>query len=50
MNGEIDLFGNKLEQKKLTSIQRLASRQAESGGRDLYKTEPKDIERFIIAA
>jgi len=46
---ETDLFGNRLEQKKLTSIQRLASRQAEFGGRDLYTTEPKDIERFLKA-
>jgi hypothetical protein len=45
----VDLFGDIIEKKKLTSIQRIATRQAESGGRDLYTTEPKDIERFLKA-
>jgi hypothetical protein len=45
----LDLFGDKLEQKGLTSMQRMASRQASIPGRDLYTTEPKDIERFLVA-
>jgi hypothetical protein len=45
----IDLFGNSTVQKALTSIQRIASRQAGYTGRDLYTTEPNDIERFIKA-
>jgi hypothetical protein len=43
----VDLFGNSVEKKVLTSIQRIASRQADSIGRDLYTTEPQDIERFL---
>ena len=45
----IDLFGNNIEQKTLTSIQRIATRQAILKGRDLYTTEPNDIERFLKA-
>ena len=44
---EIDLFGNKVEQKQLTSMQRISSRQVVIEGRDLYTTEPRDIERFL---
>jgi hypothetical protein len=46
---ELDLFGNNTAQKALTSIQRMAARQAGHTGRDLYTTEPADIERFIKA-
>ena len=45
----VDLFGNASEQKTLTAIQRIATRQAVLPGRDLYTTEPKDIERFLSA-
>ena len=45
----IDLFGNSAEQTGLTSVQRMATRQAGLPGRDLYTTEPKDIERFLKA-
>jgi hypothetical protein len=45
----IDLFGNAIEEKDLTSTQRMVSRQAVLTGRDLYTTEPKDIRRFIEA-
>ena len=44
-----DLFGNSVEQKALTSMQRMATRQAALPGRDLYTTEPKDVERFLKA-
>jgi hypothetical protein len=44
----LDLFGNSVE-KALTSMQRIVTRQAVSIGRDLYTTEPGDIERFIKA-
>jgi hypothetical protein len=47
---DIDLFGNNIEEKALTSMQRMATRQASLPGRDLYTTEPKDIDRFIKAA
>jgi hypothetical protein len=46
---EIDLFGNNTKPKELTSVQRLATRQVSLPGRDLYTTEPKDIERFLKA-
>jgi hypothetical protein len=46
---DIDLFGNSVEEKVLTSIQRSATRQAIFSGRDLYTTEPNDIARFIAA-
>jgi hypothetical protein len=45
----IDLFGNAIEEKALTSTQRMVSRQTVLLGRDLYTTEPKDIGRFIEA-
>jgi len=45
----VDLFGNNIEQKGLTSIQRMATRQVALPGRDLYTTEPIDIERFLKA-
>jgi hypothetical protein len=45
-----DLFGNAIEQKQLSSMQRITTRQVDVPGRDLYVTEPKDIERFLIAA
>jgi hypothetical protein len=45
----IDLFGNSIEQKALTPIQRIATRQSAIKGRDLYTTEPDDIERFLKA-
>ena len=45
----IDLFDNKLEQKGLTATQRMTIRQAEKTSRDLYTTDPKDIERFLAA-
>jgi len=47
--GNIDLFGNSVEQKALTSMQRLSTRQVSLSGRDLYTTESKDIERFLNA-
>jgi len=43
-----DLFGNNIESAKLTSTQRIVTRQNVSL-RDLYTTEPKDIERFLSA-
>ena len=43
------LFGQGIEEKKLTPVQRMASRQAGFAGRDLYTTEPADIERFLSA-
>jgi hypothetical protein len=46
---DIDLFGNRVGQKTLTSMQRIATRQSVKRGRDLYTTEPTDIERFIRA-
>jgi hypothetical protein len=46
---DIDLFGNSVEQKSLTSIQRIATRQVIQAGRDLYTTDPNDIARFIQA-
>jgi hypothetical protein len=49
MESGIDLFGNTFEEKKLTSTQRIVTRQAVLTGRDLYTTEPYDIERFIKA-
>jgi hypothetical protein len=46
---DLDLFGNSVEDKALTSTQRIVTRQAVLTGRDLYTTEPYDIERFIKA-
>jgi hypothetical protein len=46
---DIDLFGNSVEQKALSSTQRIVTRQAKQAGRDLYTTEPNDIARFIQA-
>jgi hypothetical protein len=46
---DIDLFGNSIEQKALTSMKRIVTRQSALKGRDLYTTEPADIERFIKA-
>jgi hypothetical protein len=46
---DIDLFGNHIEPKALTSIQRIATRQVVQTGRDLYTTDPHDVERFIKA-
>jgi hypothetical protein len=46
---DIDLFGNSIEQKSLTTMQRLSSRQEMRTGSDLYTTDQKDIERFIKA-
>jgi len=45
----VDLFGNSVEQKGLNSVQRMATRQVALPGRDLYTTEPRDIERFLKA-
>jgi len=45
----IDLFGENAKSKELTSTQRMATRQVVLPGRDLYTTEPKDIERFLRA-
>jgi len=47
--GGVDLFGNNVEQKNLTPVQRMASRQASMLERDLYTTRPKDIDRFLEA-
>jgi hypothetical protein len=44
-----DLFENIIDEKALTYTQRSTTRQAVSTGRDLYTTEPGDIERFIKA-
>jgi len=44
-----DLFGNNIKPKELTSVQRMVTRQNSLPGRDLYTTEPKDIERFLRA-
>jgi hypothetical protein len=44
-----DLFGNAVKEKSLTASQRIATRQAVLTGRDLYTTEPLDIERFLKA-
>ena len=38
----LDLFGNSVGEKALTSMQRIVTRQAVSMGRDLYTTEPGD--------
>ncbi|MDR1072503.1 MAG: hypothetical protein LBL45_02360 [Treponema sp.] len=46
---DMDLFGNSIKQKALTSMQRVTTRQSVLKGRDLYTTEPADIERFIKA-
>ena len=46
---DIDLFGNGVEEKVLSSTQRIVTRQAAQNGRDLYTTEPNDIARFIAA-
>jgi hypothetical protein len=46
---DIDIFGNSVEQKALTTMKRITARQAAPKGRDLYTTEPADIERFIKA-
>ncbi|GHU09534.1 hypothetical protein FACS1894151_07460 [Spirochaetia bacterium] len=46
---DIDLFGNSVGEKALTSTQRIVTRQNISTGRDLYTTEPSDIDRFIRA-
>ena len=46
----LDLFGNAVEEKRLTSTQRLTTRQAPLTGRDLYTTRPADIQRFLDAA
>ena len=45
-----DLFGNAVEEKRLTSTQRITARQAPLTGRDLYTTRPADIQRFLDAA
>jgi hypothetical protein len=45
--GAVDLFGNVIEEKALTSTQRITTRQAVNAGRDLYTTEQYDIERFM---
>jgi len=45
-----DLFGNAVVEKRLTSTQRIATRQAAIMGRDLYTTRPADIQRFLDAA
>jgi hypothetical protein len=46
----IDLFGNRIEERgALTSTQRMVTRQSAAWGRDLYTTEPADIERFLKA-
>jgi hypothetical protein len=47
--GGLDLFGNSVKDKALTSTQRIASRQVSPMSRDLYTTEPGDIDRFIKA-
>jgi hypothetical protein len=48
--GITDLFGNVLEEKKaLTATQRMATRQADISGRDLYTTGQNDIDRFMRA-
>ena len=46
-----DLFGNEIKEKRLlTTMNRIVTRQADIEGRDLYTTDPKDIERFLLAA
>jgi len=45
----VDLFGVETEEKVLTSMQRISTRQVKQLGRDLYTTEPNDIARFIQA-
>jgi hypothetical protein len=45
----LDLFGNSAEDKALALTQRMTTRQAVLTGRDLYTTEPNDIERFLKA-
>jgi hypothetical protein len=45
----IDLWGNTVDEKLLTSTQRITTRQVKASGRDLYTTEPNDIDRFIKA-
>jgi hypothetical protein len=43
----IDLFGNTIEEKALTATQRMSTRQSIIRGRDIYTTEPRDIDRFV---
>jgi len=46
-----DLFGNSIEDRRVTNtMRRIVTRQAGIEGRDLYTTEPADIERFLLAA
>jgi hypothetical protein len=46
-----NLFGNNIEEKKtLTTMKRIVTRQTDIKGRDLYTTNPKDIERFLLTA
>jgi hypothetical protein len=45
----IDLFGDNLQEKALTPVQRMTIRRAGAQGRDLYAAEPNDIDRFIKA-
>jgi hypothetical protein len=47
---EVDLFGNRVVKlRPMNSMQRSVARQVTVTGRDLYTTEPEDIERFIMA-
>jgi hypothetical protein len=46
---DIDLFGKSVEEKALTSTQRMATRHSTLAGRDLYTTDQNDIARFIAA-
>jgi hypothetical protein len=45
-----DLFGNSITEAAQTDMRRIVSRAAPVSGRDLYTTEPADIERFLGAA
>jgi hypothetical protein len=47
---ETDLFGKKINPKTSTPTQRMSTRLSVVPGRDLYTTDPKDIERFLKAA
>jgi len=46
-----DLFGDIIEDRRvINTMRRITTRQVDITGRDLYTTEPADIERFLWAA
>ena len=48
---DTDLFGDIIEDRGvINTMRRITTRQVGIEGRDLYTTEPADIERFLLAA